>query len=230
LLSVLRVKSKGTSVVIFVVVTDFFSRSSIDVVLSKLEEVVQSFLLEKLCVSTELRERLEFFDFDKVGWHASGFPIVKVVFEKLNSVHSFIMFSDSGDEDEGSITSFVVKFFNQIFDFMESVLNILYIVMSIVNFLLDEFSVSDSVIVDISVGVHDLGQGTDFSCHSIDLSVVGDVKSASLIESRLSETVKDIHDGIDSVTGLFLKLEEFNHFVGRNHVEFGAAKSDADDE
>jgi hypothetical protein len=140
------------------------------------------------------------------------------------------MFSDSGDEEEGSITSLVVEFFDEVFDFMESVLNILYIVMSIVNFLLDEFSVGNSVIVDISVGVHDLGQGTDFSSHSIDLGVVGNIKSASLIESRLSETVKDIHNGIDSVTGLFFKLEEFDHFVGHVNVEFGAAKSNTDDE
>lgn len=49
---------------------------------------------------------------NKRYWHSSGFPVIKILFEKFNGGKSFIMFSASGDENKRGITSFILKFSN----------------------------------------------------------------------------------------------------------------------
>merc|ERR1739848_293257 len=99
-------------------------------------------------------------------------------------------------------------------DLLESVVDEINVVGGVDNFLFNELSVGDGSIVDTSVGVHDGGEVTNsFGEGSFSL-IVGDVKGGSLIEGRLSKTVKDIHNGINSITSLFLQLHELSELGG----------------
>jgi hypothetical protein len=123
-----------------------------------------------------------------------------------------------------------MEFSNHSVDFSESVFNPSHIVGSILNFGFNEFSVGNSAIINTSVGVHNRAQITNLGGLSIDLGVVGDVKGGSLVQSGLSESVKDVHDSVDGISSLFLELEELDHLVGGGHVEFGLGEGDNNDE
>jgi len=146
------------------------------------------------------------------NWHSSGFPIVKVLFKELNGGKGFIVFSASGDENERSVTSFILKFSNKSGDLVESVVDEIDVVSGVDNFLFNEFSVGDGSIIDTSVGVHDGGKVTNSLGELSFGFVMSGVKGGSLIESRLSETIKDIHNGINGITSLFLQLHELSEF------------------
>jgi len=162
--------------IVFVVMSNFSMRSSADTIISELKEIVKSFLLKELGVGTKFGEGLQFLDFNEGSWHSSGFPVVKIGLEKSDSRHGFVMFSGSSNENERGITSFIVEFFNEIFNFMESVINISNIVMRINNFLLYEFSVGNSIIIDISIGVHNGGEGTNLLTASVHVVIVTNVQ------------------------------------------------------
>ena len=68
-------------------------------------------------------------------------------------------------------------------------------------------------IVDTSVGVHDGGQITDSLGEGGFGLVMLSVEGGSLVKGRLSEAIKDIHNGVNGVSSLFLKLEELHHLV-----------------
>ena len=173
-------------------------------------------------VSTEFGERLKFLDFSEGVWHSSGLPVVKIDLKKRYGFHGFKVFSASGNENKRGITSFIMKFFNESINFVESVVDVLKIVMSVNDFFFDKFSVGDGSIVNTSVSVHDGCEITNFFTTSVFFVVVLNFKVSSFIEGRLFKTVKNVHDSINSISGLFLQLKEFNHLV---IDEFGLADS-----
>lgn len=120
------------------------------------------------------------------------------------------MFSASGDEDEGSITSLILEFSNESGDLLESVVDEIDIVGGVNDLLLNKFSVGNSSIVDTTVGVHDGGEVTDSLGEGGFGFIVSDIKGSSLIEGRLFESIEDIHDGIDGVTSLLFQLHELS--------------------
>lgn len=120
------------------------------------------------------------------------------------------MFSASGDEDEGSITSLILEFSNKSGDLLESVVDEIDVVLGVDHLLLNEFSVGNSSIVDTTVGVHDGGEVTNSLGECSFGFIVSNIKGGSLIEGRLFESIKDIHDGIDGVTSLFFQLHELS--------------------
>ena len=71
------------------------------------------------------------------------------------------MLSASGDENEGGVTSFVLEFGDEGIDLFESVVDEIDVVGGVDNFLLNEFSVGNGVIIHSSVGVHDAGEFSD---------------------------------------------------------------------
>jgi len=134
------------------------------------------------------------------------------LFEKINSSESFIVFSASGNENKRGVTSFVLEFSDKSGDLFESVVDESDIVGSVDNFLFDKFSVSNGSIVDTSVGVHDGSEVTNSASKLCFSFVMGNIKCSSLIEGRLSETVKNIHNGINSITSLFFQFHELSEF------------------
>jgi len=156
-------------------------------------------------------------------WHASSFPVLEIRSKHNNSFHSFIMFSDSGYENKRGGTSFILKFSNKSSDLAESEMDEINVVSSINNFLFDVFSVGNSIIINTMVGVHDKGEVSNSLGRGSFKSIVGYFERSSFIKSRLFETVKDIHDSSDSITGLFFKLQEFHHLVVD---EFGRSQSE----
>jgi len=207
----LGLKDLSTSLVINVVVTDLLSSSSgLSLVLSEGKEVVEGLSLEEVGVSGELVERWHLLDLSEGDWHTSGFPISEVLLEEVDSGEGFIVLSDSGDEDKGGITSLILELSNEGGDLLESVVDEIDVVLGVDDLLLNELSVGNSGIVDTSVGVHDGSEVTD-SGGELSLGlIVGGIKGGSIIEGRLSKTVKDIHDSIDGVTGLLLQLHELS--------------------
>lgn len=158
----LMFEDEFTLSVINMVITDFF-RSSFggSVILSKLEEVVKSLFLEEVGVSTEFVERFKFSDFSERMGHSSGFPILEIRSKHDNSFHSFIMFSDSGYENERSITSFILKFSHKGSNLFESEVDEIDVVSGVYNFSFDVFSVGDGVIINTVVGIHNKGEVSD---------------------------------------------------------------------
>jgi len=146
----------------------------------------------------------------KRHWHSSGFPVGKILFEKFNGSKSFIMFSASGDENKRGITSFILKFGNESINLSKSVVDEINVVSGVDNFLFNKFSVSNSSIIDTSVGVHDGGEVTNSFGESGFSFIMGDIEGSSLIKSRLSKTIKDIHNGINGVTSLFFQLHKLS--------------------
>lgn len=67
------------------------------------------------------------------------------------------MFSDSGNEYERGITSFILKFGHKGSNLFESEVDEIDVVGSVNNFGFNVFSVGDSVIIDTVIGVHDEG-------------------------------------------------------------------------
>ena len=130
------------------------------------------------------------------------------------------MFSASGHEDEGSITSLILELSNEFGDLGESVVDETDVVGGVDNLLLNELSVGNSGIIDTSVGVHDGGEVTDSLGEGGFGLIVGGIEGSSLIEGRLSESVEDIHDGVDGITGLLLQLHELSE-LGREELGVG---------
>jgi len=206
----LGLKDLSTSLVINVVVTDLLSGSSGLSLVGEGKEVVEGLSLEEVGVSGKLVERWHLLDLSEGDWHTSGFPISEVLLEEVDSGEGFIVLSDSGDEDKGGITSLILELSNEGGDLGESVVDEIDVVLGVDDLLLNELSVGNSGIVDTSVGVHDGSEVTD-SLGELSLGlIVGGIKGGSLIEGRLSKTVKDIHDSIDGVTGLLLQLHELS--------------------
>jgi len=200
----------GTSGIVNMIVTDLFGGSSGLSVVSELEEVVESLSLEEVGVSGELVEGWHFLDLGEGDWHSSGFPILEILLEELDGGQGLIVLTASGDEDEGGIASLILELGDEGGDLLESVVDEIDVVGGVDDLLLNELSVGNSGIVDTSVGVHDGGKVTN-SLGELGLSlIVRGVKGGSLIEGGLSESVEDIHDGIDGVTGLFLQLHELS--------------------
>jgi hypothetical protein len=217
----------GASLVINVIVTDLLSGSSGLSVIGEGEEGVEGLSLEEVGVSRKLVERWHLLDLGKRDWHASGFPVSEVLLEEVNSGEGFIVLSDSGDEDKGGITSLILELSNEGGDLVESVVDEIDVVGGVNNLLLNELSVGNSGIVDTSVGVHDGSEVTDSLGESGFGLIVSGIKGSSLIEGRLSESVEDIHDGVDGITGLFLQLHELGELGGE---EFGVGNSQDEDE
>lgn len=200
----------GVSGVVNVIVTDLIRSSSGLSVVSEGQEVVKSLSLEEVGVSGELVEGWHFLDLGERNWHSLGFPISKILLEEVDSGEGFIMFSGSGDKDQGSITSLILELSNEGSDLNESVVDEIDVVSGVDNLLLNELSVGNSGIIDTSVGVHDGGEVTN-SLGELSFSfIVGGIEGGSLIEGRLSESVEDIHDGVDGITGLLLQLHELS--------------------
>jgi hypothetical protein len=204
----------GTSVVVDVVITDFLSGSSVFSLFTFGEgkEVGKSLLLEEVGVSGELVERTHTLDLSERNWHSSGFPVVEVLLEELDGGEGFIVFSASGDEDERGIASFILELGDEGVDLVESVVDEVDVVSGVDDFLLNEFSVGDGSIVDTSVGVHDSGEVTNSLGELSFGFVMSGVKGGSLVEGRLSETIEDIHNGVNGITSLFLQLHELSEF------------------
>jgi len=222
-------KNLGTSVVVNVVVTNFFGGSSVFSLFTFGEgkEVVKGLGLEEVGVSGELVEGTHLLDLSERDWHASGFPIVKVLLEELDGGEGFIVLSASGHEDEGGITSLILEFSNEGGDLLESVVDEVDVVGGVDDLLLNEFSVGNGGVVDTSVGVHDGGEVTN-SLGELGFGlIVSNIKGGSLIEGGLSESIEDIHDGVDGITGLFLQLHELSELGGE---EFGVGHGQDEDE
>jgi hypothetical protein len=220
-------KFLGFSLVINVIVTDLLSSSSGLSLIGEGKEGVEGFSLEEVGVSRKLVERWHLLDLGKRNWHTLGFPVSEVLLEEVNSGEGFIVLSDSGDEDKGSITSLILELSNEGGDLGESVVDEVDVVGGVNHLLLDELSVGNSSIIDTSVGVHDGGEVTDSLGESGFGLIVSGIKGSSLIEGRLSESVEDIHDGVDGITGLFLQLHELSELGGE---EFGVGNSQDEDE
>ena len=210
----LVLKLKSGLLVVSPVITNFFSGGNSLREIgsnwsgSKGEEFVHGLLLEEVGVSRKLVEGFHLLDFSKRDWHSLGFPVGEVLFEEVNSGEGFIVLSASGDENEGCITSFVLEFSNKSVDLFESVVDEINVVGGVDNFLFNEFSVGNSVIIHSSVGVHDAGKFSDSGIGSLSVEVVLGIKSSSLIEGRLFETVKYIHNSINSESSSLLQFHE----------------------
>ena len=108
-------------------------------------------------------------------------------------------------------------------DFTESVNDPVKIVLGISDFSFNEFSVSNSSIIDGLLSVLDGLEFTNSGSEFIFSFVVPFIKFRSFIKGRLFKTIKDIHNGADGITSLSFKLEELHHsFVN----EFGAGNSE----
>jgi len=77
----------------------------------------------------------------------------ELVFEEGDSIHSFIVFSDSQNEDVGSLASLILQSFNEVIDCLESTSDPLEIGSSISDLSLNILSVGDSSVIDTTVGV-----------------------------------------------------------------------------
>ena len=157
--------------------------------------------------------------------HSSSFPVAEVALKKSNGFHSFIMFSDSAYKYKRGVTSFVLEFFNKVFNLSKSHVDIFDIISGVDDFSFDEFSVFDGVIINTFVGIHNSSEfGNSFS--KIGFScVMCNFECSSFIKGRLFETVKDIHNSIDSITSLFFQLQELHH-LGVNKVSRGNSQKE----
>jgi hypothetical protein len=76
----------------------------------------------------------------------------ELVFEKSNSIHGFIVFSDSQDKDVGGFASLIFQSLDEGIDSLESTGDPLEIGRGISNLSFDVLSVSNSGVVDTTVG------------------------------------------------------------------------------
>lgn len=138
-----------TSGVIDVVVTSVSSGHGL---FGELLELFESVVLEHMSVGEESVVRWHVIKFDHRNL-TSLMESSELVFEEGDSIHSFIVFSDSQNEDVGSLASLILQSFNEVIDCLESTSDPLEIGSSISDLSLNILSVGDSSVIDTTVGV-----------------------------------------------------------------------------
>jgi len=123
------------NVVITEVSSGFIKVSIIDV--SELEELVHLVFLEEGGISCELAVGWEFLDLNK-SWLSGILPFNEVLSQESDSIKSFKVFSESGDEDEGGLTSFIREIFNELSNRSESTVDPSDVISSVLDFSFDE--------------------------------------------------------------------------------------------
>ena len=108
-------------------------------------------------IGRKLVEGFHGLDFSKRNWHSLSFPVCKILFKKPNSIKGFIVLPAPGDKDKRRLTSFILKADDQFMNLLESVVDEVNVVGGVDNFLLNEFSVGNGLVVHESVGVLDSG-------------------------------------------------------------------------
>lgn len=202
--------------VINVIISNFSGRSSSFIqeiiIMGKGKEIVKCFFFEEVGISWKFVEWLHTFDFSETNWHTSGFPVLEISFEHINSIDSFIMFSYSFNKYKRCVTSFILKFSNHSINFTESVIDPRHVVSGINLFLLDKDSVGNSSIINTSVCVHDWSKFSNSVSECGFSFIVRCIKWGSFIKSRLFETIQNIHYSVYCITSSFFQLHELLEF------------------